>query len=47
MNAIRWLGPVAPYQVPEGSEKRKVKYLFIEADEDHVAMRDRRNGEPK
>lgn len=47
MNAIRWLGPVAPYRVEEGAEKRKVKYLFIEADEDHVAMRDRRNGEPK
>ena len=47
MNAIRWLGPVAPYQVPEGTEKRKVRHLFIEADEDHVAMRDRRSGEPK
>lgn len=47
MNAIRWLGPVAPYAVPKGTEKKKVKYLFIEADEDHVSMRDGHVGEPK
>lgn len=47
MNSIRWLGPVEPYRVPKGTEKRKVKHLFIEADEDHVRMRDRRSGEPK
>lgn len=47
MNAIRWLGPVAPYKGPENAEKRKVEYLFIEADEDHVTMRDHRCGEPK
>lgn len=47
MDAIRWLGPVPLYEVPEGQEKREVEYLFIEADEDHVAMRGRRAGEPK
>ena len=47
MNAIRWLGPVPLYKHPEGQEKREVEYLFIEADEDHVAMRDHRCGEPK
>ena len=35
MNAVRWLGPVAHYKVPSGQEKKKIRYLFIEADEDH------------
>lgn len=47
MNAVRWLGPVAHYKVPSGQEKKKIRYLFIEADEDHVAMRDHKEGEPK
>lgn len=46
MNAIRWLGPVPLYEAKE-MEKREVSYLFVEADEDHVAMRDHRCGEPK
>ena len=46
MNAIRWLGPVKnELKAPE--EKRKAEYIFIEADEDHVAMPDGRCGEPK
>lgn len=47
MNAIRRLGPLPLYEAKESEERRKVKYLFIEADEDHVAMRGNRAGEPK
>ena len=46
MNAIRWLGPVKN-ELKAPAEKRKAEYIFIEADEDHVAMPDGRCGEPK
>ena len=35
MNKVHGIADVIPFQVPE--EKKKCKYLFIEADEDHVA----------
>ncbi len=47
MNALKWLGPVPLHEECEGIEKREVECLFIEADEDHVAMRNGRTGEPK
>lgn len=47
MNAIKWLGPVPLPEAYETEQRREVKYLFIEADEDHVAMRDGKSGEPK
>lgn len=47
MNAIKWLGPVPLHEESDAGEKREVKYLFIEADEDHVAMRGGSAGEPK
>lgn len=47
MNSIRELGKVSLYEPPEGTIKKRVKNLFIEADEDHVSMRGKRCGEPK
>jgi hypothetical protein len=47
MNSIRELGKVENDAVKIKQEKRSVKILYIEADEDHVALQDGGNAEPK
>lgn len=46
MNAIRWLGPLQR-DLKAPVKKREAECIFIEADEDHVAMPNGRCGEPK
>jgi len=47
MNNIRKLGSVDNNAVPIKEKKKRVKILYIEADEDHVALQDGRYIEPK
>jgi hypothetical protein len=47
MNSIRELGNVANDAVEIKQDKRSVKVLYIEADEDHVALQDGGTIEPK
>jgi hypothetical protein len=47
MNSIRELGSVSNDAVEVKQDKKSVKVLYIEADEDHVALQDGGNVEPK
>ena len=47
MNAIRELGPVSNSEVKPTSAKETPKILYIEADEDHVALQSGGCAEPK
>lgn len=47
MNTIRELGAVENNVIPIRSKKKQIKLLFIEADEDHVALQNGKNIEPK
>ena len=47
MNSIRELGSVGNNAVEIKQEKKTVKVLYIEADEDHVALQDGGHEEPK
>lgn len=47
MNSIRELGAVANDAVPIRAEQKKVSVLYIEADEDHVALQTGGCAEPK
>lgn len=47
MNAIRELGPVDNNVVPIKSRNEEIKLLFIEADEDHVALQSGKCIEPR
>ncbi len=47
MNTIRELGTVENNVIPIKKDKRKVKILYIEADEDHVSLQNGKNIEPK
>jgi hypothetical protein len=47
MNSIRRLGSVDNNAVKSKGPKRVVKTLYIEADEDHVALQDGKSAEPK
>lgn len=47
MNSIRKLGSVDNDAVPIKEKKKSVKTLYIEADEDHIALQDGRCIEPK
>lgn len=47
MNTIRELGPVANNSVPIKEKNKDIKLLFIEADEDHVALQNGKCMEPR
>lgn len=47
MNSIRELGSIDNNVIEIKEKKKAVKILYIEADEDHVALQDGRNVEPK
>ena len=47
MNAIRELGPVENNVIPIKSKNKEIKLLFIEADEDHVALQTGKCIEPR
>ena len=47
MNAIRELGPVEDNAIPIKSKNKEIKLLFIEADEDHVALQTGKCIEPR
>ena len=47
MNSIRELGPVENNEIPVKDKKKIVKKLYIEADEDHVALQSGKCIEPK
>lgn len=47
MNTIRELGPVANNMIPIKEKNKDIKLLFIEADEDHVALQTGKCIEPR
>ena len=47
MNTIRELGPVANNSIPIKDKNRQIKLLYIEADEDHVALQSGKCIEPR
>ncbi len=47
MNAIRELGPVDNQAVEIKSSNERVRVLYVEADEDHVALQSKGKAEPK
>ncbi len=47
MNTIRELGPVSNNVIPIKEKSKEIKLLYIEADEDHVALQIGKCIEPK
>lgn len=47
MNKIRKLEQIDNDKLNEADEKKEVKYLYVEADEDHVALQNGKNSMPK